>query len=69
MQAGQDSGEFGAFDIYVMANAIRGAIGEHLLNPSLTATVDLETYSAELVRTFDRAILTAPQGPESAPTT
>jgi AcrR family transcriptional regulator len=60
LQTGQERGEFCVFNIHVMANAIRGAIGEYLLNPNLTATGDLETYSAELVRTFDRAILAAP---------
>jgi AcrR family transcriptional regulator len=65
LRAGQESGEFVAFDVHVMANSIRGAIGEYLLNPSLTAKVDLETYSAELVRIFDRAILTS-QGQKDA---
>lgn len=66
LRDGQDSGEFGVFDIHVMANAIGGAIGEYLLNPTLTAKVDLEAYSAELVRIFDRAILNA-GGPGPAP--
>lgn len=55
LRDGQASGAFGAFDARVMANAIRGAIGEYLLNPTLHARVDLETYNAELVRLFDRA--------------
>jgi AcrR family transcriptional regulator len=57
LREGQERGEFRDFDINVMANAIRGAIGEYLLNPSLTAQIDLETYSAELIAIFDRAIL------------
>jgi AcrR family transcriptional regulator len=59
LREGQERGEFREFEVYVMANAIRGAIGEYLLNPSLIAKVDLETYSAELVRIFDRAVLKA----------
>lgn len=61
LRDGQEQGEFGAFNADVMASSIRGAIGEYLLNPSLLARVDLETYSAELVQLFDRAILAAPR--------
>jgi TetR/AcrR family transcriptional repressor of bet genes len=65
LREGQRRGEFGAFNVHVMANAIRGAIGEYLLNPTLMAHVDLETYSAELVQLFERAIL-APDTPAPA---
>jgi TetR/AcrR family transcriptional repressor of bet genes len=54
---GQIKGEFGEFNVSVMANVIQGAIGEYLVNPSLTAKVDLESYSAELVKIFDKAII------------
>lgn len=58
LEEGQQRGQFRAdFNAQIMANAIRGAIGEYLLNPTLTAKVSLEEYSAELVRLFDRAIL------------
>ncbi|WP_308637219.1 TetR/AcrR family transcriptional regulator [Paenibacillus silvisoli] len=55
---GQANGEFRAdFNVLVMASVIQGAIGEYLANANLIAEVDLETYSAELARTFDRAIV------------
>ena len=57
LRAGQERGDFrGDFNTQIMANAISGAVGEYLLNPTLKASVSLEEYSAELVRTFDRAI-------------
>jgi AcrR family transcriptional regulator len=62
LREGQRTGEFGEFNVAVVANAIRGAIGEYLLNPILTAQVSLEEYSAELVRLFDRALLTGKAG-------
>jgi AcrR family transcriptional regulator len=57
LREGQNAGEFRPFNVLVMANAIQGAIGEYLANPNMVAQVDLETYSAELVKIFDRAIL------------
>ena len=56
---GQTKGEFRRFNVHVMASAINGAIGEYmfLANPNLTAKVDLESYSAELVEIFDKTIL------------
>ncbi|SDX58038.1 TetR family transcriptional regulator [Paenibacillus sp. CF384] len=57
---GQAAGEFCAFNVLIMASTIQGAIGEYLVNPNLIAQVDMETYSAELVRTFERAILASP---------
>ncbi|WP_127583729.1 TetR/AcrR family transcriptional regulator [Paenibacillus koleovorans] len=57
LRDGQASGEFRAFHIDVMTYAIRGAIGEYLMNPALTNAVNLETYSEELLRIFDRVVL------------
>jgi len=57
LRDGQAKAEFGDFNVQVMANVIQGAIGEYLMNPSLSTKVDLEAYSAELVRIFDKAIL------------
>lgn len=56
LRAGQASGEFCSFNVRAMASAIRGAIAEQI-DPDLAAKVDLETYSAELVKLFDRAIV------------
>lgn len=57
LSEGQSSGEFRAFNVFVMVNAIQGAIGEYMLNPYLSAHVDLEAYGTELVRIFESAIL------------
>ncbi|QBD75617.1 TetR/AcrR family transcriptional regulator [Ktedonosporobacter rubrisoli] len=57
LRAGQSTGEFRQFKISVMANAIRGAISEFMLNPNLIDQLDLEVYSAELVEIFERAIM------------
>ncbi|TGE35563.1 TetR/AcrR family transcriptional regulator [Desulfosporosinus fructosivorans] len=56
---GQTKGEFGQFNVHVMASAITGAIGEYMLlaNPNITTKIDLESYSAELVKIFDKAIM------------
>ena len=56
---GQTKGEFGQFNVYVMASAITGAIGEYMLlaTPNITTKIDLESYSAELVKIFDKAIM------------
>ena len=67
LRDGQRAGIFDDFNAQVMANAIRGAIGEYLLNPTLTANVSLEEYSAELVRLFDRAILADRAGSPGLP--
>jgi TetR/AcrR family transcriptional repressor of bet genes len=57
LQEGQAQGVFRTFNVYVMANAIQGAIGEYLLNPSLHAKVDLESYGEELVDIFDKTVV------------
>src|SRR5690625_31095 len=53
---GQKDGIFGTFNVDVMANMIQGAIGEYMLNPSLTNKVDLETYGVELIRIVNQAL-------------
>ncbi len=57
LRDGQASGEFREFNIPIMALTIRGAIGEYLVNPNLSAAVDLELHSAELVDIFDRVVI------------
>jgi AcrR family transcriptional regulator len=48
--SGQERGEFGFFNVDVMASMIQGAIGEYMLSSAtITKQVDLETYSRELV--------------------
>ncbi|WP_062106047.1 TetR/AcrR family transcriptional regulator [Bacillus niameyensis] len=56
LKDGQAKGEFREFHIDVMANMIQGAIGEYMLNASITKKVDLETYSEELIEIVGRAI-------------
>lgn len=55
LQAGQESGEFGAFDAEVMAMAIRQAIDGVLLTLRTKPDLDLNRYAAELVSLFARA--------------
>ncbi|WP_236860071.1 TetR/AcrR family transcriptional regulator [Candidatus Formimonas warabiya] len=55
LRDGQTKGEFGEFNVYVMANAIQGAIGEYLFNRNIAAKADLESYCAELIKIFDKA--------------
>ncbi len=55
LSEGQAGGEFREFDVHIMANAVQGAIGEYPLNPNLASRVDLESYCAGLVETFERA--------------
>jgi TetR/AcrR family transcriptional repressor of bet genes len=57
LREGQTKGEFREFNVLVMASVIRGAIWEHAANPNLSARIDLESYSAELIDIFDRMIL------------
>lgn len=57
LSEGQKAGEFRAFNVYVMANAIQGAIGEYMGNLNLSAKIDPLTYGAELVSLFDRVVL------------
>ncbi|MCO1600518.1 hypothetical protein [Desulfosporosinus nitroreducens] len=56
---GKSKVEFRQFNVHVMAGAINGAIGEYMFeaNPNITAIVDLESYSEELVKIFDKAIV------------
>lgn len=56
LRQGQESGEFGAFDVERTAMAIRGAVIngpvlELLMNPDF----DMDAYAEELVTLFDRA--------------
>lgn len=60
LEDGQRDGTFRPFNARVTAHAIRGAIGEYALNPSLAEKDTLEAYSAELVRLFDRVVLADP---------
>ncbi|MGN8645767.1 TetR/AcrR family transcriptional regulator [Gracilibacillus sp. HCP3S3_G5_1] len=53
---GQVKGEFGKFNIDVMANMIQGAIGEYMFNTDITKQVDLKTYSIELVNIVNQAL-------------
>ena len=57
LSGGQQHGEFGAFNVHVMANAIQGAIGEYMGNHNLAANLDPLAYAEELVRIFDKAVL------------
>jgi len=57
LREGQAQKEFREFNVTVMASAIRGAIDEYLFDGNLNRSVDLESYSVELVNLFDRAIL------------
>jgi TetR/AcrR family transcriptional repressor of bet genes len=50
---------FREFNVLVMASVIQGAIGEYTATASISGKVDLESYSAELVNLFDKAILYA----------
>ncbi|WP_332329980.1 TetR/AcrR family transcriptional regulator [Paenibacillus sp. 481] len=56
LRDGQEQGIFGAFHITVVANMIQGAIGEYMLNSSVTKTVDSETYSRELVNMIMKGV-------------
>ena len=55
LQAGQVSGEFGAFSTRVMAMAIRQAVDGALLQVRVNPDFDLDEYARELVALFDRA--------------
>jgi TetR/AcrR family transcriptional regulator, transcriptional repressor of bet genes len=56
IREGQEKGEFGAFNVEVMASMIQGAIGEYMAHAAITKKVDLETYSHELVNIVNRAL-------------
>lgn len=53
---GQAQGFFGEVHVDVMANLIQGAIGEYMLNSAIARSVDLETYSSELMSIVHRAL-------------
>lgn len=57
LRDGQTKGEFCQFNVHVMANVIQGAIGEYLFNRNISAKVDLESYSEELVKIFDKVTI------------
>lgn len=58
LRDGQDRGDFSAFNVEVMANMIQGAIGEYMLpNTTISKKVDLETYSRELVKIVNQALI------------
>jgi len=66
LRDGQVSGEFGEFDLMIMANTIQGAIGEYAA-PGVASRMDAASYGAELVKIFDRAVCRYPCGnPEAA---
>ncbi|WNC15856.1 TetR/AcrR family transcriptional regulator [Brevibacillus brevis] len=54
--AGQEKKEFGAFNVRVLASAIRGAIDEYVFNRKLNSTIDPQSYSSELVNLFYRVV-------------
>jgi len=56
LREGQASGEFGDFNVDVMATAIRGAIGEYMVNPNFSTKIDLDLHAAELVKIFAKAV-------------
>jgi hypothetical protein len=56
LNAGQQAGVFGTFNIDVMASLIQGAIGEYMLSTAVTKKIDLETYSSELIRIIHQAL-------------
>lgn len=53
---GQKQGEFGSFNVVVMASMIQGAIGEYMAHTAITKKVDLDTYSSELVKIVNQAV-------------
>lgn len=57
LREGQRQGVFADFHPKVAAHFIQGAIGEYMLDPSLTRKVDPETYADELFRIVQKAVL------------
>ena len=55
LRAGQDSGEFGAFDTAVTAMAVRQAVDGVLLQLRARPDLDLDRYAEELTALFGRA--------------
>jgi TetR/AcrR family transcriptional repressor of bet genes len=56
LRDGQELGEFGAFNVTVMASMIQGAIGEYMAHTAITKKVDLGTYSNELVKIVNQVV-------------
>lgn len=57
LRDGQTEGQFRPFNVLAMASAIQGAIGEYSAMTNVPARVELESYCAELVNLFDKAVL------------
>lgn len=55
LQDGQDQGAFRAFNDSVLSSMIQGAVGEYMLSAGISRSVDLETYSSELIRIVTQA--------------
>lgn len=55
LQDGQDQGAFRAFNVSVLSSMIQGAVGEYMLSAGISRSVDLETYSGELIRIVTQA--------------
>ncbi len=53
---GQNNGEFGAFDVDVIATIIQGGIGEYMLSSGVAHKVDSDAYKAELIRVIERIV-------------
>lgn len=56
LRDGQEKGEFGAFNIKVMANMIQGAIGEYMFQADTANSVDFQTYKRELINIVHKAL-------------
>ncbi|WP_079911518.1 TetR/AcrR family transcriptional regulator [Paenibacillus sp. 32352] len=54
---GQETKDFGKFNVMVTASAIRGSIDEYIFNKKLIGTIDPQSYSTELVNLFNRAVM------------
>jgi len=55
LRAGQETGEFGEFDVARTAMAIRGALNGAVLDIARDPDFDMDGYGKELVALFDRA--------------
>ncbi|HCQ88662.1 MAG TPA: TetR family transcriptional regulator [Clostridium sp.] len=56
LRKGQENGEFGTFNIDVIASMIQGAIEQYMVGNTITKRVDLQTYSNELVSIVSKAV-------------
>jgi hypothetical protein len=58
LTSGQEQGMFGTFNVDVVATVIQGAIAEYMLaSPTVVKTVDLETYSKELIGLIEKLVV------------